>query len=161
MPFRLTRANGASRWRSTPFRRGSIRGATSSASAAESMSSTAVASPAAGLGSARDVWRSRGALAVMTASGFAGLGYQIVWTQQAALWLGHESAAVLAVITAFFGGLALGSFAFGPRIERSTQPVRWYAACEGVIAMWGVALALAMPTVSEGLLVLIGTQPSP
>jgi hypothetical protein len=42
----------------------------------------------------------------MVASGFAGLGYQIVWTQQSALWLGHEAAAVLAVVAAFFGGFA-------------------------------------------------------
>ena len=33
----------------------------------------------------------RMALGLMVASGFAALGYQIVWTQQAALWLGHES----------------------------------------------------------------------
>lgn len=38
------------------------------------------------------------ALALMFASGFAGLGYQIVWTQQAGLWLGHEAAAVLGVV---------------------------------------------------------------
>ena len=50
---------------------------------------------------------------LMVASGFAGLGYQIVWTQQCALWLGHESAAVLAVVAAFFGGLAVGAFALG------------------------------------------------
>ena len=55
---------------------------------------------------AADGWRRRASLASMVASGFAGLGYQIVWTQQCALWLGHESAAVLAVVAAFFGGLA-------------------------------------------------------
>ena len=38
---------------------------------------------------------------LMIASGFAGLGYQVVWTEQCALWLGHESAAVLAVVAAF------------------------------------------------------------
>src|SRR5947208_313377 len=31
----------------------------------------------------------------MAASGFAGLGYQIIWNQQGALWLGHEAAARL------------------------------------------------------------------
>ena len=41
------------------------------------------------------------ALLLMAASGFAGLGYQIVWTQQFGLVLGHESAAVLAVVAAF------------------------------------------------------------
>ena len=51
--------------------------------------------------SARRPRRRGAALGVMAASGFAGLGYQIVWTQQGALWLGHEAAAVLAVVTAF------------------------------------------------------------
>ena len=58
--------------------------------------------------------------------GFAGLGYQIVWTQQCSLWLGHESAAVLAVVTAFFGGLAVGGLALGARIETKRAP-----ACAG------------------------------
>ena len=59
----------------------------------------------------------------MVASGFAGLGYQIVWTQQSALWLGHESAGVLAVVAGFFGGLAFGALLLGPRIA-SQSPTR-------------------------------------
>jgi spermidine synthase len=100
-------------------------------------------------------------LTLMIASGFAGLGYQIVWTQQSALWLGHESAAVLAVVAAFFGGLAVGALAIGPRIERSPYPVRWYAAAEAAIALWSMLLALLMSPFSDWLLDLTGTQPSP
>ncbi len=106
-------------------------------------------------------WRQRAALGTMTASGFAGLGYQIVWTQQSALWLGHEAAAVLAVVTAFFGGLAPGALALGERIERSRRPERWYAACEFGIASWSLALAALMAPVSAALLGFIGAQPSP
>jgi spermidine synthase len=58
----------------------------------------------------------------MIASGLAGLGYQIVWTQQSALWLGHEAAAVLAVITAVFGGTGFGALILGRAIERSARP---------------------------------------
>jgi len=105
--------------------------------------------------------RWRAALAVMMASGFAGLGYQIVWTQQCALWLGHEAAAVLAVVTAFFGGLAVGGLLFGPSIERSRRPARWYAGCELLIALWSLLLALAMAPFSAALLALTGDQPSP
>ncbi len=97
----------------------------------------------------------------MVASGFAELGYQIVWTQQSALWLGHESAAVLAVVAAFFGGLALGALALGPRIERSPRPARWYAGCELAIAAWSVVLALLMAPASGALLALTGAQPLP
>ena len=108
-----------------------------------------------------DVARRRISLGLMVASGFAGLGYQIVWTQQCALWLGHESAAVLAVVAAFFGGLAVGAFAAGPRIERSAHPVRWYVACELVIALWGFVLIQLMAPVSDGPLALTGVQPTP
>lgn len=99
--------------------------------------------------------------ALMVLSGFAALGYQIVWTQQCVLWLGHESAAVLAVVAAFFGGLAVGAWALGARIERSIRPARWYAVCEIGIAIWAVALALLLAPISDGLLELIGAQPSP
>jgi spermidine synthase len=97
----------------------------------------------------------------MVASGFAGLSYQIVWTQQSTLWLGHESAAVLAVVAAFFGGLALGALALGTRIDRSPKPARWYAACEIAIALWAVVLAVLFPHIAHTLLKLIGVQPSP
>jgi spermidine synthase len=97
----------------------------------------------------------------MVASGFAGLGYQIVWTQQCALWLGHESAAVLAVVAAFFGGLAVGAFLLGSRIEQSARPVRWYAGCELVIALWSLLLLAAMPPFSAWALRLTGAQPGP
>src|SRR4029453_11599650 len=79
-------------------------------------------------------------LLLMGASGFAGLGYQIVWTQQCALWLGHESAAVLAGGGAFFGGLGGGGRGGGARIEASARPRRWYAGCELVVALWSLLL---------------------
>src|SRR5262245_8157569 len=100
------------------------------------------------------------ALALMVASGGAALGYQIVWTQQASVWLGHEAAAVLAVVAAFFGGLALGALALGPRIDRSRWPARWYAGCEALIGLWSIALAFLAQPVSQWLLALTGEQPS-
>ena len=110
------------------------------------------------LQSERGHWAS---LMLMVASGFAGLGYQIVWTQQCALWLGHESAAVLAVVAAFFGGLAVGAFVVGGRIERSPHAVRWYAGCELMIALWGLLLLVVMSPFSAWALRLTGAQPSP
>jgi spermidine synthase len=104
--------------------------------------------------------RQRAAFGVMLASGFAGLGYQIVWTQQCALWLGHEAAAVLAVVTAFFGGLALGALALAPSIARSARPERWYAACELTIALWSVVLALLLAPISRWMLDLTGVAPT-
>ena len=101
------------------------------------------------------------ALALMVASGFASLGYQIVWTQQSAIWLGHETAGVLAVVAAFFGGLAFGAAVLGARIEASAHPARWYAACEVVIAAWSVALLFLFEPLGGWLLERIGVQPTP
>lgn len=101
------------------------------------------------------------ALLLMAASGFAGLGYQIVWTQQLGLLLGHETAAVLAVVAAFFGGLSLGALALGRRIEASAHPQRWYAGCEALIGLWGAVLLLALPRVGEAALAWIGSDATP
>jgi spermidine synthase len=97
----------------------------------------------------------------MFASGFAALGYQIVWTQQCAVWLGHETAAVLAVVAAFFGGLACGALTLGSVIERSAHPARWYAACEAVIAVWSIAFAVLKAPLGGWLLEITGAQPTP
>ena len=107
-----------------------------------------------------DETRRRLALGLMVASGFAALAYQIVWTQQATIWLGHESAAVLAVVAAFFGGLALGAWTLGPRADLSARPALWYAACEAAIGLWSLALAFLMAPAGELLLLLTGAQPS-
>jgi spermidine synthase len=109
----------------------------------------------------RDVRRGGAALALATASGFAGLGYQIVWTQQGALWLGHEAAAVLAVVAAFFGGMALGALCFGRAVHATAVPLRWYVTCELVIAAWAVLLAVFFRPASAALLMLIGPEPAP
>jgi spermidine synthase len=105
-------------------------------------------------------WRRRAALGLMLASGFAGLGYQIVWTQQCALWLGHESTAVLAVVAAFFGGLGLGALTLGRLAGRSAHPARWYAACEVTIAVWSLVMAWLLGPISQWMLSLMGAQPS-
>jgi len=103
----------------------------------------------------------RASLVLMAASGFAGLAYQVVWTQQCALLLGHESAAVLAVVAAFFGGLAVGAFVLGARVAASARPARWYAGCELAIALWSLLLVFAMPALGAWALRLTGAQPAP
>ncbi|HTU67519.1 MAG TPA: hypothetical protein VMF52_16335 [Steroidobacteraceae bacterium] len=101
------------------------------------------------------------ARALMIASGFSGLGLQIVWTQQGALALGHEAASMLAVVTAFFGGIAAGAFALGGRIARAARPARWYAGCEAVIGGWAVVLAFAFAPLSTLWVSLLPLTPAP
>ena len=101
------------------------------------------------------------ALGLMAGSGFSALGLQIVWTQQSAAWLGHEAAGMLGVVTAFFGGLALGALALGPRIHRSHHPLRWYVGCEVAVAAWALLLGLFLKPASGALMALTGAEPTP
>ncbi|MBG6082128.1 spermidine synthase [Rubrivivax gelatinosus] len=101
------------------------------------------------------------ALGLMLASGFSGLGLQIVWTRQGALWLGHETAAVLAVVAAFFAGLALGASTLGAWLERSARPVRGYAFCEALIGSWSLVLAAFGAQAGGWLAALAGPAPAP
>ena len=102
----------------------------------------------------------RWAALLMAASGFAALGYQIVWIQQNAQWLGHESPAMLAIVAAFFGGIGLGALLLGKRIDASAKPSAWYAGCEAIIGAWALALVFLLGPSSRALLGLIGPQPS-
>src|SRR5213082_977433 len=52
-------------------------------------------------------------------SGGAGLGYQMVWSRMLSAGLGHEMPAVLAVVGAFMGGMAIGAWVLDHRIARS------------------------------------------
>ena len=96
----------------------------------------------------------------MGLSGAAALGWQWVWTSQFGAVLGHEALAVLATMAAFFAGLALGAVTLGRAIERSSRPQHWYAGCELVMALWGLALCLAGPRLIAFSAVLIGPEPS-
>ena len=93
-------------------------------------------------------------------SGFAGLGYQIVWIRMLSVGLGHEIFAVLAVVSAFFAGLAIGAFALDGRIARSRRPGLWYAVLEVIIGLWTIALIWLIPLANGLLAEWIGQEPS-
>src|SRR5207237_8226286 len=69
-------------------------------------------------------------------SGGAGLGYQMVWSRMFAAGLGHEMPSVLAVVGAFLGGMALGSWALDGVLARSRRPGCWYGGLESLIGLW-------------------------
>jgi spermidine synthase len=71
-------------------------------------------------------------------SGMAGLVYQTVWARYLALFLGHTSYAVVAVLVAFMGGLALGNAWFGIRADRSEKPLALYGWLEIGIGAYAV-----------------------
>ncbi|WP_088344887.1 MULTISPECIES: fused MFS/spermidine synthase [Rhodomicrobium] len=99
--------------------------------------------------------------ALLCLSGFAGLGYEIVWARMLAVGLGHEIVAVLAVIAAFFSGLALGAYVLDRAIARTSYPGRWYAGLELAIGAWSLVLTSLIPLANRFAATLIGTDPSP
>src|SRR5438034_2608312 len=71
-------------------------------------------------------------------SGAAGLVYQVAWMRYLSLFLGHTSYAVVAVLVAFMGGLALGNAWLGARADRVQRPLAFYAWLEIGIAVYAV-----------------------
>lgn len=74
--------------------------------------------------------------------------------------LGHEAVAVLAVIAAFFTGLALGAYSLDSMVRRSRVPGRLYALFEFIIGIWSLALVVLIPWYNQYIPSLIGVQPS-
>ncbi|MDB6044622.1 MAG: putative Spermine/spermidine synthase family protein [Gammaproteobacteria bacterium] len=98
---------------------------------------------------------------VVAASGFAGLGYEIVWTRELSLALGTEMMAVLGAVAGFFAGLALGAFTLDGPIRRARSPYVVYAVLETVIGLWGLISVWLLPSVGRALPPLLGTEPAP
>ncbi len=94
-------------------------------------------------------------------SGVAGLGYQMAWSRMFTVGLGHEMPSVLAVVAAFFGGLALGSWLLDGPVSRSERPGRWYVWLEVLIGAWGFASIFLIGWFNELAQQLIGVDPSP
>lgn len=93
-------------------------------------------------------------------SGFAGLGYEMVWTRMLSVGLGHEIISVLAVVGGFFWGLAIGSWVLAGPVSRSSQPGRFCAMLEGVIGLWAIALLYLIPISNRFASKLMGPEPS-
>jgi spermidine synthase len=76
--------------------------------------------------------------ALFTASGFAGLIYESIWTHYLKLFLGHAAYAQSLVLIVFMGGMALGAALLGRVSARLRNPLAGYALVEALIG----ALAL-------------------
>ena len=77
-------------------------------------------------------------------SGSAALVYQVLWIKQLSLVVGVEVYAITTGISAFFAGLALGSWLFGRWADRLARPLVLYAALEILVAVLGVSATLAL-----------------
>jgi len=83
-------------------------------------------------------------------SGATALIYQMVWMRELILVFGASMFAISTLLTAFMGGLALGSWYFGKRAERYANPLYVYALLELGIG----AYAFLVPLMFTALLPL-------
>ncbi len=86
-------------------------------------------------------------LAIFVLSGAAALIDEIVWSRQLVLVFGNTTQAVSAILTGFFGGMAIGSVAGGRIADRIRSPLRMY----GILELALVVVVLLTP-ISFGLI---------
>lgn len=80
-------------------------------------------------------------LAIFLLSGAAGLVYEIVWSRQLVLVFGNTTQAVSAILTGFFGGMAIGAAVGGRIADRVRSPLRMY----GLLELALVVVVLVTP----------------
>jgi spermidine synthase len=76
------------------------------------------------------VHRSPAVVGIFVLSGAAGLIYEIVWSRQLVLVFGNTTQAVSAILTGFFGGMAIGAAIGGRVADRVRSPLRLYGLLE-------------------------------
>lgn len=87
-------------------------------------------------------------------SGASGLVLEMLWTRLLTLVFGSTTLAVSTVLTAFMGGLGLGSYLAGRVADRLRNPVRAYALTEAAIGVYALLVPLVMllyPALNRGL----------
>jgi spermidine synthase len=87
-------------------------------------------------------------LACFFFSGFSALLYETAWTREFAFVFGTSELAVVAVLAAYMGGLALGAAIAARIAPRIRRPVLAYGVLELGIALWALALPTAIRAVS-------------
>src|SRR6478735_12305327 len=83
-------------------------------------------------------------LACFFLSGASGLMLEMLWTRMLTLVFGSTTLAVSTVLTAFMGGLGLGSWLAGRFADRLKTPVRAYAVAEASIGVYALLVPLAV-----------------
>ena len=86
---------------------------------------------------------------LFTASGFAGLIYESIWTHYLKLFLGHAAYAQSLVVVVFMGGLAAGSALAGRRSTSIRNPLLGYALIEALIGVLALVFHAVFQSVTD------------
>ena len=90
-------------------------------------------------------------------SGFAALIYQAVWLRQFRLIFGASTLASAAVLAVFMGGLGVGAWWLGRKVDRSLNPLAYYAWLEIGVAVSAAATPLLLWVVRAAYLAVGGS----
>lgn len=88
-------------------------------------------------------------------SGACALIYQVAWFRELRLIFGASTAASAAVLAVFMGGLGLGGMVLGKRADAARNPLAFYAALEGGVALLS-AITPGLVYVAELIYLRIG-----
>src|SRR6266540_3061310 len=100
-------------------------------------------------------------LACFFLSGASGLILEMLWTLMLTLVFGSTTLAVSTVLTAFMGGLGLGSALAARYADRLKNPVRAYAIAEAAIGVYALLVPLVIgvyPALNRGLWAAFGDR---
>src|SRR2546427_1100301 len=95
--------------------------------------------------------------ALLFASGFCALVYQVGWLRDFRLIFGGSTAASAAVLAIFIGGLGAGGLLLGPRADKHPRPLLFYALLETIVAISAAATPFLLSLVRTLYLVSGGS----
>lgn len=95
-------------------------------------------------------------LVLFFASGCAALIYETVWFYLVQLVVGASSISVAVILSAFMGGMALGSWLLPKLIPSRAHPLRVVAVLEAGIGLCGFAIPIALPFLQTAYLSVAG-----
>lgn len=82
--------------------------------------------------------------AMFILSGASGLVYEVIWTRKLTTFFGSTLFGIATVLSAFMGGLALGSYLLGKRADRMRYPLAVYGIYEVLIAVAALLFPFAL-----------------
>lgn len=82
-------------------------------------------------------------------SGASSLMFETIWQRMMFLVFGASAPATTAILTAFFCGIALGSWIGGALLKRSRNPILFYSGVELWIGLWGLSVPFLLRLADE------------